>query len=271
MKNNLVCTATHRSLKFIVAAALPIAMTVSTSVAHADDAATNTEVGSVELVYLGEGSPAKREIRSVANSCAAVNRKTSRDLFAKNPAPAPAKGNLSADDIGKLLGAVVSPELSLLGQQLWQLIEDGKPVVKITTPMAHALPDNVSCWKDMSEWQKPRYETYGVVVKNIFGMTLVRLEFYLGYFWGGKYRGKGAYLSNVTVKPKDIWVAPLLGLEVNADVEIPQVVNMASLDSPVAGMEVALHWSVKGINHSEGTIPLFIRGDGAPTLQVSRK
>jgi hypothetical protein len=59
------------------------------------------------------------------------------------------------------------------------------------------------------------------------------------------------------------------GFIVNANVEIPQVVNMASVDSPVAGMQVTLNWTVNtrpiSLRKLNKAVSFFVSGDGTPT------
>ena len=89
------------------------------------------------------------------------------------------------------------------GQQLWKVIEDNKPVVHVETPVAHALPRGLSCWSDLERWQTPRTEGYEVAYENGFGKEVVKFRFRLQYTYGGRRKGHGRYLANVTVLPAE--------------------------------------------------------------------
>jgi len=59
---------------------------------------------------------------------------------------------------------------------------------------------------------------------------------------GGKWQGAGSYLANVSIHPHDIYVG--WGFDFDARVEVEQVINLGSVEEPVAGMQISLEWDV---------------------------
>ena len=58
-------------------------------------------------------------------------------------------------------------------------------------------------------------------------------------------------------------VAPFFN--VDAEVEVPQVVNVGKRANPVAAMQLTVRWKVRSINHTERSAGFFVYGDGRKT------
>lgn len=158
-----------------------------------------------------------------------------------------------------------------LGAKLFKIIEANGPLITAKTKTANALPGGISCWNQLENWSMPRSETYRISYENVYGMTMVDLEYRLVYSYGGRIGNIGRYLSNATIQYKKLdakW-----GMVVDANVEIPQVLNVGSRENPIAGMQITLNWAV-----SSRPIPLrkivnaatyFIAGDGRRTTMLN--
>lgn len=152
-------------------------------------------------------------------------------------------------------------ELINYGKQIWKIVEANKPVVNVTENTANALPRGVQCWTDLEQWNAPKYKTYEVTYENLFGMKVVDFTFQLFFSYGGKVDGKGSYLANVTVAPMQLDV--LWGFQMDAVVEVGQVLNTGTKDDPVAGMEMGMKWIAKSpLKESRGQVRFFVQGDG---------
>lgn len=192
-----------------------------------------------------------------------------------NPTPAPAPGpspnkpgRNDEDRIPSLPttrdGSPISLEQIInIGERVWKFLQDNRPVVSAKTMYANALPRGIQCWDELDSWQRPRSEVYRATYYNGFGMAVVNLEFRLVFTWGGQVNETGRYLTNVTVQYRKLDAAPFFN--VDAEVEVPQVVNVGKRKSPVAGMQVSVRWKVRGLNHVERTASFFVYGDGRPT------
>ncbi len=174
----------------------------------------------------------------------------------------------STDSSGHVIRRLNGEDLTLdqitnIGKDTWEFIQNNKPVINATTQYAHALPRGSACWDDLSNWQRPRSEVYKATYVNGFGMEVVNLEIKLLYTYGGQANNKGRYISNATLLYNKLDVT--WGFKVDAAVEVPLVVNMGSKEDPVAGMQLTLRWAIKGVNHLERTAGFFVYGDGRPT------
>jgi hypothetical protein len=149
-----------------------------------------------------------------------------------------------------------------LGKMIWALIEANKPVINISTHRAHALPEGLISWEQLSEWQVPVSKNFQATYQNFFGTTVVDFTYRLIYTYGGSFKGKGHYLTNILVIPSDLKVSA--GYTFNAEVNFPGPVNLGTSENPIAGTEILVKWKVDHWwKHSEGSHSFFIRGDGA--------
>lgn len=152
-------------------------------------------------------------------------------------------------------------QILTIGEQVWKIIEAGKPVVHVKTPLVHALPRGLKCWTDLEHWHAPRTQTYQVIYTNGFGMEVVKFRFRLQYTYGGGKGGLGQYLANVTVMPAEL--NGLWGYTFDVAVEASPAVNLGSKDNPVAGLELNLRWTVStAVQESVHSSHFFVQGDG---------
>jgi hypothetical protein len=148
-----------------------------------------------------------------------------------------------------------------IGQKVWEIVQAGKPVVNIETPVAYALPRGLNCWTDLEHWQAPRTQVYEVSYKNGFGMEVVKFRFRLHYTYGGGKAEMGQYLANVSVLPAELNV--LWGYNFDAKVEVQPAINLGSRENPIGGLELNVRWTVKTVlKESINSFHFFVQGDG---------
>lgn len=152
-------------------------------------------------------------------------------------------------------------EIINIGVKVWDIIKENKPVVQVQTPMAHALPRGLGCWTDLEQWHAPRTQSYEVVYKNKFGMEVIRFRYRVQFTYGGTSAGLGRYIANATVMPGQLDV--LWGYNFGARIDVGRVVNVGTKESPIAGLEMDLHWNVKTwVMESENSVHFFATGNG---------
>ena len=153
-------------------------------------------------------------------------------------------------------------EIINMGEKVWKIIEAGKPVVHLETPVANALPRGLKCWSDLDGWQAPQTRSLEVVYTNGFGIEVVKFRFRLHYTYGGGKNQRGRYLTNVTVLPSELNV--MWGYTFDAHVEVGQAINLGSANDPLAGLEMNVRWNLKTvIKESQNSFHFFVQGDGA--------
>lgn len=185
----------------------------------------------------------------------------------KTPAPSSAPNANSGPQIGDILGKLGSlggvsiADIVNLGRQIWQVIEENKPVVNVTLESANALPKGVTAWQDLAGWKAPQARTFETTFTNAFGMNVVNFQYRLTFTPGGSYRGLGEYLTNVSVEPSDLYVA--WGYKFSAQASVPNITNAGTMRAPMAAAEVLVKWTVDTVvNHAEQSASYYVRGDG---------
>ena len=149
-----------------------------------------------------------------------------------------------------------------IGEKIWQIIEQGKPVVNVQQmPMVAALPKGFNCWQSLANWSAPATQSYQVTYKNAYGMAVVDFKYRLQYSYGGQVGGVGKYLANVTIVPSDLNVD--WGYEFDSGVQVGDALNVGSDSAPVAGMDMTLNWVVKTVlKQNNSSSHFFVQGDG---------
>lgn len=154
------------------------------------------------------------------------------------------------------LGTIVN-----IGKMIWNIVESNKPVTNITTERAYAMPSGITCWTDLEHWNRPRTRTYGISYKNLYGATVASLKMKVVYYYNGQYRGKGAFLANVTVVPKQVEVK--WGFKLHVQVVTEEPINLSSQDDPIAGLGIGVTWKVESVLTDKiQTLDLFVDGKG---------
>jgi|GEM_PF-822543 len=164
---------------------------------------------------------------------------------------------------------IVLDKIINLGKKVWDLVQEGKPVVNIKTDVATALPQGVRGVADLQNWQVPKYKVYDISYKNAYGITVVDLQYRVLFLSGGSVNGKGQYVGYASVEPLNVDV--LWGFKLNVEASVPTVYFTGTKDNPVAALYLQIKWSVDpilGLQHQEQTQTYMVSGDGSfRTLQ----
>lgn len=152
-------------------------------------------------------------------------------------------------------------EILTIGEKIWQIVKDNQPTVNFTSHSASAIPAAAVCAFNLTGWSIPYSRTYKLSYENLWGSSVVDFTFKVIFSYGGNFNGRGAYLANVTVHP--VHVNASWGQNFDASVVIANAINVGSSDSPVAGMEVAIDWTVKNVfNNIKSRRIYFVDGHG---------
>lgn len=158
---------------------------------------------------------------------------------------------------------VILDQIINIGQKIWKIIVDNKPVVDVRTQYATALPKGATRWDSMGGWQAPKGTIYGLSAKNAYGITVINVRYQVLRTYGGSYKGKGKYLTAVTVEPLLVEVAWGYHYTMEAAVPDSSIVNVGTTENPVAAMMAQLAWRVQTpIKDSQGKGIYFLQGDG---------
>lgn len=176
-----------------------------------------------------------------------------------NPTEVPSPGGGGGADPTVVLDQIIN-----IGQKIWKIIVDNKPVVDVRTQYATALPEGATRWDSMAGWQAPRGTIYALTAKNAYGINVINVRYQVLRTYGGNYKGKGKYLTAVTVEPLLVEVAWGYHYTMEAAVPDTSIVNVGTTENPVAAMMTQLAWRIQTpIKDSQGKGIYFLQGDGA--------
>lgn len=176
-----------------------------------------------------------------------------------SPSEVPSPPDSGGGDVIPVLDQIIN-----IGQKIWKIIVDNRPVVDVRNQYATALPKGVTGWSSMSGWKPPQGTVYQLVAKNSYGGTVINVRYQVLRTYGGSYEGKGKYLTAVTVEPLLVEVA--WGYKFNLEAAVPDtsVVNVGTTENPIAGMMPQLAWRISTpIKDSQGKGLYWVQGDGA--------
>lgn len=160
-----------------------------------------------------------------------------------------------------ITGDIVIDQIINLGARVWDVVVRNRPVVNVSTQTATALPKGVTEWTQLAGWQAPRAKIFRIRWQNLYRMDVVDFSVRVLYTYGGNVRGKGRYLTNVTIVPANLTVA--WGYTFNAKASVPSVTNAGTERDPVGAAELLSTWSVDTVlKHEEGSMSFYVRGDG---------
>ncbi len=158
---------------------------------------------------------------------------------------------------------VIIDKIINIVERIWAIIEANKPVVDINTQYANAVPEGITHWAQLSEWKPPETKAYGFYAKNGFGVDTVEVIYQVTRTYGGKYKGKGQYLTAVTVNPLTVNVLWGYRFSLNAEVPDSTVVNVGTSEDPVAALQLTLGWRIATVIQStDGRGIYYMQGDG---------
>ena len=156
---------------------------------------------------------------------------------------------------------VIIDQIIRIGTKIYKIVEAGKPVYNSSTCRADVVPQGISNWMQLSNWQTPISKRYERTIKNGYGMTVVYLRYRIEYTPGGSYNGKGRFLQAVTILPESVYVA--WGYNMDVTVSVPSVTNAGSSTNPIAAAQLLIDSKVSTIiNTSQNTESYYVRGDG---------
>ncbi|MBI5883450.1 MAG: hypothetical protein HZB91_10155 [Elusimicrobia bacterium] len=149
-------------------------------------------------------------------------------------------------------------------EKIWAIIEKNKPVVNIKTQYATAVPKGIDHWTQLESWKMPIGNVYHIVAKNAYGSKMVDVKFQVLRTYGGKYKGKGQYLTGVTVEPLKAEASWGYSLDLTAEVPDSSVINVGTTEDPLAGMMVTLTMRVRTvIKDSTVKMLYYLEGNGS--------
>lgn len=163
-----------------------------------------------------------------------------------------------------LAGIVVTIEKIVnIASKVWQIIQANAPVVNIETKYATAYPQGITSASQLSQWSRPKSYIYGFYAENLYGSVMVDCKYKATFTYNGSYKGKGKYLTAVTVVPTTISVGWGYKFYMAASVPDSTIANVGTDLDPVAAMQLKLSWKMATVlKEVDGTSVYYVEGNG---------
>lgn len=160
----------------------------------------------------------------------------------------------------KGVGSIImtTKNLIALGEQIYNIVKRGEPVVNYDSEPISVLPrvEGVSVNSlELENWKAPIVKRFKIYVKNYLGFTPIEFEYILTYSYDGRYQGKGKYLTGVELKP--VRVSGSWGYTFNASFELQSIVNLGDNENPLAGVMLEMNYSIKTVLKETNTSDLY--------------
>jgi len=150
-----------------------------------------------------------------------------------------------------------------IARKLWDVVVDNQPISNIETKYAVAYPQGITSPQQLANWKRPKVYLYGFYADNIYGIRCVDVEYKVIFTYGGDYKGKGKFLTGVSVIPTKVDVVWGYRFDMHSYVPDSSVVNVGSSQNPIAAMQIKLTWKISTyVKDSTNTSVYYIQGDG---------
>lgn len=151
------------------------------------------------------------------------------------------------DKIGRIIA--YGKELVAFGESLYTLVQKGKPSNKTTYAPISVIPrvagQDIDIF-DTEDWNEtPKKRTYEVVYENGFGAEVVNFRYSVIFSYGGRYNGKGAYITAAQIIP--VSVKTLFGYDFSATMKLSGIQNIAKKDDPVAALMMTMQYEISTV------------------------
>lgn len=156
---------------------------------------------------------------------------------------------------------VVLDQMIVIGRKVVEILKAGQSVVDIKRDATAVVPFGVKEWGQLAGWKVPVTKVLQVQVKNFYGMTMIDMRLKVSAMYGGNFKGKGNFLSNVILVPSTVVTQWGFNLDLWTESRAP--VNMGSNQDPIAGLGMDIRYKVKTlITEINGTADYFVTGKG---------
>ena len=160
---------------------------------------------------------------------------------------------------------MIGNQILAFGKKIWAIVEAGRPTSSTnfanTISVLPKMRDITDVVFDMDGWEAPRFVKYRVEYKNGFGMTVIGFTYMVQYQYNGQYKGKGRYLTGLTVTASEVNVR--WGFNFDASSNLIAITNRGSKDDPMAGATMEIKYRAKSITSDiSNSVTFHVSGDG---------
>mmetsp|Transcript_18885 Transcript_18885/g.50616 ORF Transcript_18885/g.50616 Transcript_18885/m.50616 type:complete len:193 (-) Transcript_18885:205-783(-) len=166
-----------------------------------------------------------------------------------------------------LASAQITPqEIIEIGKALYTAIEDNQAVLDVSTDWAAAVPDGITDWQTLTNWESPlQSSSFYIEFKNKLGMKLTRFEWKFAWKYGGSYNGVGKYVTQAGIQLLDAYAYTSEHLDVSVTNLKP--VNYGTSTAPIGGLDVTVSVTSSGLfEKTTKSCTMTLKGDGSSNL-----
>ncbi|MDQ7772459.1 MAG: hypothetical protein RDU13_02925 [Elusimicrobiales bacterium] len=147
------------------------------------------------------------------------------------------------------------------GATAWNIVNGGQASSHLSHTYASALP-GWGNWHNITGWRGPKKVVYELKSKNLYGMTVLDVQYEVSFFYGGHdQNNRGKYITNFTAKATRFSIK--WGFKYYMDIRISDPMNVGTPEDPLAYMQADVNWSFSSpIKTTRGFQTYAVRGDG---------
>lgn len=164
--------------------------------------------------------------------------------------------------VGKVIA--VGRDLVALGQDIYNLVQKGKPTVKTNYAPISIMPkaaDTTDLLMETENWKMPRKVSYEISFYNMYKMEVVKFRYSVFFSYGGSFQGKGAYITAAQIIPE--FVSTLFGFDFTATLKLAGFQNIGTRANPVAGATLLMEYTASSLIKAITKVDtFFITGQG---------
>ncbi|MBI4676159.1 MAG: hypothetical protein HY748_01110 [Elusimicrobia bacterium] len=147
------------------------------------------------------------------------------------------------------------------GRTKWKVIDDNAALPDCGKRFASAIPEGLGDGRRLCQWSPAEGDRFEFETKDLLGRPAVRVTYQVTRITGGRYAGKGRFLTGVSVLP--IRIEAKAGYKASMEAEVLAVNNVGTARDPVAAIVLAARWRVRGQGREHAGASVFlVRGDG---------
>jgi hypothetical protein len=166
-------------------------------------------------------------------------------------------------DLGSFIMSL--DKLWAFGTKVWKLVKEGRPVVNVSLhEPINVIPQSEepqTTFYNMENWSAPIIKKYRVTFKNLLGMEVINFAYIIHFQAEGSFKGKGAYLTGLSVSPSDVSVA--WGYKFDALSELVTISNRGTAENPTAGVTMEVSYKAETVLKEISSAEIFhITGKG---------
>jgi len=149
-----------------------------------------------------------------------------------------------------------------IGKELWNLVQDNKPVVNYTSDYAGAVPKGISDWTQLEHWKDHTTDSYDIKFVNFINMRLTEFSWVFNFKYGADLNGTGSYVTQAGASVTNVYA--YLTEHVDVVVHAFNPLNYGSTANPVAGIDIEVKMTSYG-EFEKTTVGCHImaKGDGS--------